>query len=668
MGLSVTLPFTATRLRRHTVPVDLRALSAWTLGFALVAYLALRSGGYDTIVRSEVGIAAWWIILLAALAGVLPLRLGRAGWAAVLLLGGFATWTGIAATWSQSADLSVVELGREAAYLGFLVLAIAIQGRTAARHTINGVACAIGLVTVLALLSRLHPQWFPVNVQFQFLGADAGRRLSYPLNYWNALAAFTAMGVPLFLTIATGARTAIARALAAAMLPLSALCIYLTVSRGGVLELGVGLAIYMLLAPRRIAASVTLLLGAAAAAILVWGAVQRPAAQTGLRNAAALHAGSQLLVLALVVCSGVALLQAALTLLASTIERPALLKPSRRGTARAALGAGALAVIIAVAVGTPAKLEHVWRQFTATNGVVVPTGAANVIDRLTAINGNGRYQYWESAMHAFSTHPLGGIGPGTFQFWWAQHATVAGAVLNAHSLYMETLAETGIVGVALLVGLLVLVLVVAVIRALRERGPLRLWLAASAAGFATFMAAAAIEWVWLMAAIAAAAIVLAAVVLAGREDPKQPIPGQRAAVETATASRWGLRATLVAAALLAVIAISVPLASAIALRNSQTAAQHGNLRAAYNDARTAVTLEPYASSPHLQEALVLEAAGNLRAASDQAAIAATDAPTDWKVWYTRARIDSELGLERRAVTEIATARRLNRLGSAFATG
>ena len=153
--------------------VDAPAIAAWTLAFALVAYLALSNGGYDTVVRSQVGVAVWWIVLLGALAGVLPARVGRAGWVAIALLAGFALWTGLAIGWSESAERSAIELGRVATYLGVLVLAIALQGRTAARHTINGLACAIGLVTLLAVLSRLHPQWFPDNDHVEFLGAAA---------------------------------------------------------------------------------------------------------------------------------------------------------------------------------------------------------------------------------------------------------------------------------------------------------------------------------------------------------------------------------------------------------------------------------------------------------------------------------------------------------------
>ncbi|MBA3746416.1 MAG: hypothetical protein H0W96_02865, partial [Solirubrobacterales bacterium] len=237
--------------RRLAARVDAPAVAAWTLAFAVVAYLALSNGGYDTVVRSQVGIAVWWIVLLAALAGVLPMRIGATSWVAIGLLSGFALWIGLATGWSESAERSTIELGRVAAYLGVLVLAIALQGRAAARHTINGLACAIGLVTVLAVASRLHPQWFPVNDHIEFL-AGSERKLSYPLNYWNALAALMAIGVPLLLGVALGARTLAGQAAAAAMLPLSALCVYLTISRGGAIALTVGIVVFLLFVGRRL--------------------------------------------------------------------------------------------------------------------------------------------------------------------------------------------------------------------------------------------------------------------------------------------------------------------------------------------------------------------------------------------------------------------------------
>ncbi|MFI5122409.1 MAG: hypothetical protein ACHQJ5_05895, partial [Vicinamibacteria bacterium] len=125
------------RLRLHAGSGP--AIAGWVLPFALVLALGLRNGGYGVAIRSEVGVAAWWIVLIGAASGIIAFgRIGRPGWILIAILAAFAAWTGIAIGWSESAERSVVELGRSAAYLGVLVLAIAVQGRTAARHTING--------------------------------------------------------------------------------------------------------------------------------------------------------------------------------------------------------------------------------------------------------------------------------------------------------------------------------------------------------------------------------------------------------------------------------------------------------------------------------------------------------------------------------------------------
>ncbi|MGO9974712.1 MAG: O-antigen ligase family protein [Solirubrobacteraceae bacterium] len=660
MELTATRLAPATWPRRLAARIDAPALSAWTLAFALVVYLAMRDGGYDTIVRSDVGVAVWWIVLLAALAGFLPARIGTAGWVAIGLLGGFAAWTGLEISWSQSAEQSVVELGREAAYLGFLVLAIALQGRTAARATINGLACAIGLVTVLSVLSRLHPQAFPANAQLAFLGTTAVRRLSYPLNYWNALAAFVAMGVPLMLAVSIGGRTILGKALAAATLPVCTLCLYLTVSRGGVLELAVGLAVFLLLVPRRLEAVATIAIAGTGGAILVWGASRRVAIRSGLETPAAIHQGSHLLTIAIFVCAGVALLRAALALAERYYDRPAILRVSPRATVASALTVAVIVLIVAIAAGAPGKIEHQWTNFTQPPGVVVPTSESTVFSRLSAINGNGRYQFWIAALHANATNPLLGIGPGTFRFWWAAHATTDGPVLNAHSLYFETLAETGIIGLVLIAGLLLWLMGVAVRRSLREPAPLRLWIAAAAAGLAVFMAAAALEWVWQMAAIVAAALLMGAVIVAGRGEPTVEDPPPR--------RRWtgpAQRAVLAVTAIIAICAVAVPLAGAIAIRQSQQAAIDGNLNLAYRYSLDAQRVQPYAATPRLQEAVVLEADGELRAAAQDAQAATQNEPTNWQTWLTLARIDAERGAERQAIVAMRQAMKLNPRSTLF---
>ncbi len=656
-------PHVRARHRRLTARADPPAVAAWTLAFALVAYLALSNGGYDAIVRSQVGVAVWWIVLLGALTGILPARMGASGWAAIGLLAGLALWTGLATGWSESAERSATELARVATYLGVLVLAIALQGRTAARHTINGLACAIGLVTLLAVLSRLHPQWFPVNDQLEYLSRVSSRKLSYPLNYWNALAAFAAIGVPLLLAVAIGARTLAGRALAAAALPLSALCVYLTISRGGALALVAGVAVFLALVPLRVQALGALATAAAGSAILISATSQRDALQDAVPTAAAIGQGTEVLWLALIVCAGVALLQVAQGLAARHLPRPAPLAPGRRATA--ALAVAALAAVTAIALGTglPGTVQDRWQEFKAPPGQVATASQDNVFSRLGVADGTGRYQFWQSALDAHASAPWKGIGPGTFEFWWARNGTLGDFVRDAHSLYLETLAESGYVGAALLVGLLALLAGAALLRSLRAPPALRLWIAAAAGGLAAFLLAAAMEWVWDMAAIAGAAMALGAVIVAGRDEGAAPAaPAARAAPRLDRAPR----AVLALLALLALGAVAVPMAGALATSSSRGAAADGRLTAALEDSRTAQRLQPYAATPRLQRALVLEAAASFDAAALAARTATREEPTNWRTWFVLARIEARRGDAPAALRALREARRLNPRSALFA--
>ena len=614
--------------------------------FAIIVYLAFSNGGYDLIVRGQVGIAVWWIVLLGALTGILPTRFGAGGWAAIGLLAGFALWTGVATSWSESAERSVAELGRVAAYLGVLVLALALQTRGAARHTINGLACAIGLVTVLAVLSRLHPQWFPANDHFQFLGEVSGRKLSYPLNYWNALAAFAAIGVPLLLGVALQARTLAGRAVAAATLPLSALCVYLTISRGGALAVALGIVVFVAFVPRRLEALGTLLVAGAGSALLLAAVSGRDELLDGEHTATAIGQGTAILWLAVVVCGAVALAQVALVLaLRGRRRRP---RPPRapRAVLMRVIGAALVIAVVGVAAGLPARATDQWREFRAPVGTVAVGAENDVFSRLSGVNSGGRYQYWQSALDANATDRWKGIGPGTFEYWWARSGTTMGFIRDAHTLYFETLAEAGIVGFALLAGLFGLLLVAAVRRMLRGDPDLKIWIAAAAGGLAAFMTSAAVEWVWEVGAIACAMLLLAAVILAGRETD---------APRTSRAQR----VVLVVLAVASLGVIAVPMAAELALRDSRAAASAGRVADALQDARSAQRLQPYAATPALQRALVLEQAGALADAASSARTATSREPTNWRTWFVLARIEARRGESATGVAALREARRLN---------
>jgi O-antigen ligase len=622
--------FMATPLR-----VDLRATGAWTLGLAPVLYLALRGGGYDPVVYGEVGLITWWIVLLGTLVGVFSLRrIGRLGWTSIALLTLFVVWTGIAVAWSSSAERTVAELGRVAAYLGFLVLGLCVLRRDAIRHVVAGMAMAFGVVSLLAVLSRLYPGSFPADQLLPFF-PHSYERLDYPFNYSDGTANFLAMGIPLLLMAATQSRSLANQAVAAAAIPVAVLGVVLTASRGGVLTASIGILAFYALAPDRLSKVCTGLTAAAGSAVLVVSLLHRKALRGGLSTPLAISQRHQLVVLLVVACCGVALAQLAIGLVSRYAIRPPALRASRRAATLATVGGLLVLAVVAVAARIPGKLSHQWQVFKQSDATGVVS--SNIYSRLGTLSGSHRYQYWRSAFHAFESKPLTGIGPGTFQFYWNQHAPFYEYIRNAHSLYMETLAETGLVGFGLVVGLLVLLLGAGIVYALRAPPRTRGALAGATAAMAAFCAAAGYDWVWQLAAIPAAALLLGAAILSQRKT--QPWWARR----PRRSPRWALRLTVGLLAIAAIIAVAIPFAATSAIRASQNDVQNGDVTAALNEAATAQNLEPYAATPRLQRALILEQTGDLPGARVAIAEATSRQPTDWSLWLIRARIAAESG-------------------------
>jgi hypothetical protein len=637
-------------------------LAAWTLGFAAPLYLALRGGGYEAVLRDQVGIALWWIVLLGVLLGVLPVsRPTRRQLLALSALVLFAIWTGLGALWSPSSEQTVGELSRLSTYAAMLALAI-LGVRAGARHLlIGGVTTAIAVVVVLALLSRLHPAWFPADQTAQFL-PNARSRLNYPLNYWNGLAALTALGIPLALHFATSARLLVLRALSAAALPAMVATLYLTFSRGGLIEAAAAVLVYLALTPGRGWRLATLAVSGGGGALLIASIHQRPALDHGqLATAAARHGGNEVIAIALVVCLGVALLQGALALLDRHARRPELPVAVLRHRTSLQLAAVVVMIAVFVASGGPHALSHAWSDFK-NPGLHVAVGQENTESRFAAVSGNGRYQYWGSALDAFSAHPVEGLGAGTFQFWWAAHGSIYSYVVNAHSLYFETLAETGLLGLVLLVGLFGAGIAALLGPWRRSAGNDRALLAAALGACAAFCVAAGVDWVWQIPAVPVVFLML----IGGGSARRRRRGTARAASPSPRRAGLAWSAAWVGLALAGVAALVLPMASGISLRESQAQARVEHLEPALQDARTAGDWQPYASSPRLQQGLVLEASGDYPGAAAAARKAVSAAPTDWKAWLVLSRIEAEAGQPSAAVAAYRRARLLNPRDPLFA--
>jgi len=629
------------RARSLVMPSSLRAAQA-VLGVGLFL-LAYAGGVYDPEARAWLGVGVWAVLAFAAAAGLL-----RARWSmATTVLALFALWNLIRLVWTRDVETGLGSASLSLLYLGLFVLLIELWMRVRnARLWAGTVAMAMVATIALAVVARLFPSVVKVGRPYDLLPASVVR-LSYPLGYWNALGALIACAFPLLLCAATIAVTRARRTLALLPVPVISAALYLTSSRGGFIAAAIGIVAFIMVTPGVARALVTALAaaGAAVAAIVVVNPndalVNRPQA------AAAVAQGHRV---ALLLCLTVVLL----AVVYSIVDR--FLEPRRAHLARWDFAVRIAVVVVAVVMVVAAHPVRRFDQFKAVHFQQVSSG--NYVQRhLSDPSGNGRWQMWTSAIHQFDAHALFGGGPGTFAAWWAQHRPFSLFVLDAHSLYLQTLGELGLIGFVLLAAFLVLPLV----HAARRLGGARVPTSPSAvaAGFFGALAAAVValgvDWSWEIPGFSAFALALAVPLVASprpRPDGAQP---------------WGSGWAGVAAAPLALAIALVCAQPGLVIRGvgqSQTQARSAHLPAAVSRAADTYRLAPWAWSPPLQATLAAEGAKNYTVALAWAKIASANGSDRAEIWLIRARIEQKLGLRRAAIASRRHARRLNPLGVA----
>lgn len=627
----------------------LPAIGAWALGFAPLVLLAFQGGGYDTVVRSQAGIAVWWVLALGVLVGaVRPAMPGRRALVAVVLLAALGAWSWIDITASESAERTLGEVARIATYLGVFLLALMTLDRWTVPALVVGVASAIGLIATLAVLSRLQPQLFPANETGNFLPI-AQARLNWPLNYWNGLAALCALGIPLLLALAASARSVFLRAAAAGLVPVLALCIDLTISRGGIVAAALAVLALLVLAPQRVRLLATLVVASAASAILIAAAAQRDLVHKDLAGSAALSQGDELTVVLVVVALGAGFLQLGLGLLES-LRGPAESRFSPRQVGFASAGVAVVAVVVAVALGAPGQLADAWDQFKDP-GAQSAISTNNDPSRLGSLSSNGRYDLWSVAIDALKADPVSGTGPGTYEFTWLRDTKIGGTVQDAHSLYLELGAEAGWPGILLGVALVVALLSGALaVRRLELRA--RWMVAAGGGALIAFAFSAGVDWMWELPVIPVAALLLAAAAFATRREPAAP---DAAPIPV----RPARRIAFAVAALVPIGLLTVVLAGSSSVQQSQASARAGSLPSALGHAIDAHAVDPSAATPLLQSALVREQAGDLTGAAADARQAARREPDNWRNWLVVSRLEARTGHAQASVAALQRARKLN---------
>ena len=472
--------------------------------------LAFFAGGYFDTARLVAAIAAWALVLVAALTSAQPLPAARAGRVAVVGLVLLAAWTAVSFAWAPLSDPAAAAVERLLLYVGALIAAAALlRGEAVRRWAEPALAAGTAIVIGYALAGRFLP-----GIVHQAHSISAGGRLEQPLTYWNAMGALGAIGLILAVRVSgEPSRPTSLRTSAAAVAVMLGLGTYLSFSRGALAALAIGAVTLIALVPTRpqLRALAIALVGAGCAAAL-----------TGALASVRTLGGS----LATREREGAAMLGAlaGLCALAAAAQWYSARSEATGGPSSGPLPrprhsrATAAAAIVLLFVGLVA--------YAASDKGRPPATGANPA-RLGSLESN-RYAYWGVALRdGFAKRPLNGLGAGGFSVAWLQHRSIRERTRVAHSLYIEMLAELGLVGFALLAvfygG------IAASARRAYRADPL--FAAGAAAALVTYAAHAAVDWDWEMPALTLVAIALAGLLIAAADRRAEVGEGVAAVAE-----------------------------------------------------------------------------------------------------------------------------------------
>jgi O-Antigen ligase len=462
---------------RENARVPRSALAVASVPLVLVPALGAVQGGFLP--------GAWvWSAALAAWAAALGIVLARevsapaAAWAWLAASAALLGWTMLSTLWSVHAAQSVLEARRGIVYVTVMLALVVLARRGSTRLLVASTHVAVSGLVLYALARYLYG---PIRAY-----AFEGYSLNQPLGYANAVGILAALGILLGLGLVAHEGSRAIRAGAAATVPLLALALVLTGSNASWLALAAGVAVTALLDASPVGVIRSLALTAPGAAILVWLG-HRSGLAAGVATP---HPSARVLA---VVAAGCA---------AATGALAALIAPREGATGRRLVVA---AVVCAALAG---------------GAIAIRVGSTQP-----------RASYWHVARQEYRAHPLLGSGAGTFARYWEQSGDLPtlGGALDAHSLYLETLAELGPIGLALLAAMLLLPLRSA---ALRHRAT---YVPAAAGTYVAFLFHAGLDWDWEMPAVVVAALACAAALLLDDAAPRRSLaPRARVALLAGT--------------------------------------------------------------------------------------------------------------------------------------
>jgi O-antigen ligase len=482
-------------------------IALFALAPAMLVYLSFSAGGYFPSASGYVAVVLAGALVLRSTLAAKPFEgFSRTLAVPLVALTLYAAWQLASALWAHTSARVLDSYDQTLLY----VLALALYGSVRCtserlRWLIRAVALGLTAVCLIGLVSRVLPHAWPTASSFY------NNRLNYPLTYWNAEGMLAAIALILgFHLTADRAEHWSVRVLAAAVLPGIATALLLTFSRGALGVAVAGLLAYCLLT--RLSTLPTALIAVVPACAIAlrsaWDATLL--ATNRATGPAAVAQGHHVAVVVGACMLGAGALRGALALLDGRIAELGLVRTPPRRSVRVGAGAGAAAIVLALvlALGGYGFAHRQYDKFVHSNN---ESHITQTRERLSDVTNDGRLPLWETAVRIYETQKLRGTGAGTYQLYYTRYRTQGGYVVDAHSLYLQSLAELGIVGLALI---LLVVLGILGGLAARLRSPGRGLYAALFAVALAWAIHQAVDWDWQMPAVTLTVFVLAGLALA----------------------------------------------------------------------------------------------------------------------------------------------------------
>jgi hypothetical protein len=625
------------------------------LGGALAGVAFGAAGGTELTRTTTVEVLMVLVSAVVIVAGVLWGRRGPLyGATALVLFAALAALTALSVVWAQAPDLAYVEAGRTFAYLATFAAALA-AARVAPQASpviLKGILIGALAAVVYALASRIWPG--------SIAETELSNRIGQPFQYWNAVGTTAALATPAALWLGsrrTGSVTG--RALAYPAVGACILAILLTQSRGALAAAAVGAIAWFAIVPLRLRSLPVLLFPALGAGAVAAWALSKDAFSKSLQPLSAKESVAGEFGL-LVLLMALALLLAGLAVNIGLNRAAPPVRLRRRFGIAAVVVACAVPLVAFTSVafsdrGLGGTIDDRLDELTSETDTAPNEGAGRIAGASST-----RGKYWREAGKVFADRRAVGFGAGNFAVARLRHRKDASVTRHAHGFVPQTLADLGIVGVAITTALLLAWLVAA----LRASGlhprrlpfrradetplPRRDWDVERAAIVALSLVAivfglqSALDWTWFVPGPAAMALVAAGFV-AGR-GPVAAVAGDGGTIDLPATQGSGWRlprptsgqiagaAGLGLAALIMVWAIWQPEASE---RQSNRALELIDARdydAAIAKAEDAADTNPLSPEPLLVQAVAEGSAGQETAARDTLEQAVLKFPGDPQTW------------------------------------